>query len=244
MSQQLSEWLDEADVKHLLKYIQHKHQLLTFGFCRMNATIIDKIIPAPIINICLIYTFLIIEYFKYNVGNLHISDDKRTATNSTVSNTAAFGAFIINCDENNTDIYTWKIKINSVGYIVIGVDEVNNDHELVPWYFLDKEYHHYAYSNLLQIFRDKYSSNRETIIDLDRKFRYAVDDIITMIIDGGKKTVDFYKNDKHVYQCKNVHPNQYRLGIHLCADLSDLDSEDMDYPASVTLRNFSIQACD
>ena len=239
MSWQLNDSLDESNVKHFIKYIEHKHQILTFGFCRMNATI-DRIIPDPIINICLIYAFMITEYFKYNLGNMYISDDKRTATNSLHSKKATFGAFIINCDENNADIYTWKIKINSEGIgITIGVDEVKDDHKLYSSYYWSSHYHHYAYSNVSEIFRHKCSLNEENIINLGRKFFYWTDDIITMVIDSGRKTVDFYKNDEHVYQCKNVHPNQYRLGIELCADGPYVDKE-----ASVTLKNFSIKACD
>ena len=79
-SQELKDFLVAANIKHLLKYIEHKHQLLTFGFCRENVKMIDDLLPDPIINICLIYAFLITKYFKYDVGNLQISDDRRTAT--------------------------------------------------------------------------------------------------------------------------------------------------------------------
>ena len=67
--QQSADSLDETNIKYLLKHIEHEHQLLTFGFCRKNATMIEKIIPDPIINICLIYAFLIIEHLKHIVGD-------------------------------------------------------------------------------------------------------------------------------------------------------------------------------
>ena len=242
MSRQSTDSLVEANIKYS-KYIEEKHQLLTFGFCRKNTTMIEQIIPNPIINICLIYAFLIIEYFKGNVENLQISDDNKTATNSSDLNEVTFGAFILNCDENNTDIYTWKIMINSVGLgITIGVDEVNDDHKLDPWYFLDGKNHHYAYTNESFIFCHKHTGDIKNIISLDDQFGFSTNDIITMIIDCGKKTVDFYKNDKHVYQCKNVHPNQYRLAIQLYANIyCPYDDEYFSgIPASVTLKNFSI----
>ena len=245
MSRQSNNSLNEANLKHLTNYIGHKHQLLTFGFCRENTTILEKIIPDPIINICLIYAFLMTEYFKDNVRNIQISDDKRTATNFKALNNAIFGSFIINCDENTTDIYTWTIYINSIGLnIIIGVDEVDDD-LLYPLYTWNAEYHQYAYSSQSQIIHDKYSSCRKNIIFAGAEFKYSTDDIITMIVDCGRKTVDFYKNDKHVYQCKNVHPNKYRLGILLCANVyyPEYDDEDfLDIPASVTLQDFSISA--
>ena len=199
---------------------------------------IEKIILDPIINICLIYAFLITEYFKHieEYPN-QTNNDRTTVSNASVLKGATFGTFIINCNENNTDIYTWEIKINSIGSeINIGVDEVNDNraHAFSTYYCLN--YLSYAYSNVSII-------DQGNTIDLDDEFCYSADDIITMVIDCGKKTVDFYKNDKHVYQCKNVHPNQYRLAIQLCArflDVQDIYDDFGDHSASVTLQNFSI----
>ena len=103
---------------------------------------------------------------------------------------------------------------------------------------------------MAQIFRHNHDFDFRNVIDLDADSKISTDDIITMIIDCGRKTVDFYKNDKHVYQCNNVHPSQYRLAIELCAAAIDEDDEVPGYdevfpdiPASVTLQSFSISAC-
>ena len=188
----------------------------------------------------MIYALLITEYFKHSVRDLKISDDRTTVTSFSHFGNATFGAFIINCNENNSDIYTWQIKINSIGSIInIGVDEVNDSPEFYSSYYWMRNCLHYAYSNVSKIFHHGYLSDDNNAIDLDDEFCYSTDDIITMIIDCGKKTVDFYKNDKHVYQCKNVHPNQYRLGIQLCGYIAVSDKG----CASVTLQNFSISVC-
>ena len=53
--------LDETNVKHLLKHIGSKNRLLTYGYFRQNMNQ-DQFMPDPIINICLVYAFLMIEY--------------------------------------------------------------------------------------------------------------------------------------------------------------------------------------
>ena len=233
--------MDEANIKDLLKYIGDNYGLLTFGYFRKNATMIGKMTPDPVINICLIYAFLIIEYFKDTVmeyGQI-TGDDKRTAINLSCQPAGIFGAFIVDCNDKNTDIYSWKIKINSVctqgNEISIGIDEWYESRKLKALYSWDSNHYHYAYAHDAHIFIDTFSfSDSNSILLVPSQYRFSRDDIITMVVNTAKNTVDFFKNDHHVYQCKEIKNCKYRLGIYLGEIYNEKN------PMSVTLQEFSI----
>ena len=69
---------------------------------------------------------------------------------------------------------------------------------------------------------------------MDEKYTYSKDDIITMVVNTGEKTVDFYKNDQLAHRCKNIKEYTYKLAIFLG------EIEENEPAISVTLQSFSI----
>ena len=226
--------------KDALKHIQPKHKSLVFAYFRQNTTIFDQYTPEPIVNICLIYAFLITEYFKdfANPIGLIIGNNGTTFINASDHYQAAFGAVIIDCTCNNNNIayiYTWKVHIGSIcaefgKEITIGIDEWYDDHRLKALYHYDSYNFHYAYGQDGTLFVDQFAfaDNASYFALNEDEHKYSKDDIITMIVNTGIRSIDFYKNHKHVYKCKGIKKCLYRMAIFL------------DENTSVTLQSFTM----
>ena len=221
---------ENTTIRGLLKHIEYKHELLTFGYIRARTNIVNKIIPDPIINMCLIYDFLIVEYFEdFAQPLMEIREDSKTTTTYAHSFDPVLGASDIHFNDENNDIYTQKIKINSAGWeIAIGIDE--NERDLLdPYFHHSSDYNHDVYSNEPCILSHKYDSDIEGyMIDFeDQNYFYDTRDIVTMVANTDNKSVDFYSNDQHMYPCQNVVNQTYRQE---------------DDEAVVTLESLSIQS--
>ena len=204
----------EIQINELLKDINDKDKLLTFGFftiyCMNKYNII---IPPEIINYCIIYAFLLINCWL-KCGN-DITMNERIASRTIKeydANSTVYGNQLVSSGKHE-----WKIKIIKCNTesICIGIGETTNYCNDCFTGKAKNNYNEssygYGYGNnalkfgpfLVESFGEEYTNN----------------DIITVHLDLNRRTIGFSKNDKFIgIAYENITATSYRLACILFLD--------------------------
>ena len=232
--------MEQFDVTELVKLVSQKHELLTFGYIRTEFV---PVMPDLIIQYCLIYAFLKRESFKYFVDMfgaeqdiIIYNDEDDTISNDSNTFQTAYGDLVIDSIGSDINICIWKFKIDNIGtQICIGIDQIKTDWNKTALFYLKEDEHHYAFE-FDRIYAKIYDNSDEPKYFSNSTPKNG--DIVTIKLDLTKKVIDFYRNEDHIYECKEVKASndiKYSLAVSLVGKSAD----DV---AMLTLQECVIQA--
>ena len=121
--------------QHKQIFAEDKHRLLVFGYIRnyQNSINTSKIIPVPIIHICLSYLYCIGQYFHQISELVKLSNDNHTITKIKDHwNNSSYGDVKIHSQSNS--IYEWEVKIDKIDNGGIGISSSDKTENIFWWH--------------------------------------------------------------------------------------------------------------